>query len=56
MRIKVVLHTYAQTAYEQYTHVFKTAEVEIPDDGHEWHVAGEEWSGGSESDENAGRD
>lgn len=35
MRIKVVLHTYAQTAYEQYTHVFKTAEVEIPDDGHE---------------------
>lgn len=25
-------------------------------DRHEWHVAGEEWSGGSENDENTGRD
>ena len=42
MKIKVVLTTYAQTSYETYTHMYKTVEVEVPDDGNEWHVAGEE--------------
>nr|DAL30201.1 MAG TPA_asm: transcription factor/DNA Complex factor Complex Zinc finger.3A [Caudoviricetes sp.] len=46
MRIKVVMQAYTQTAQEQYTHMFKTVEVELPDDGYEWHVAGEEWNGG----------
>lgn len=50
MRIKVVLQAYTQTAQEQYTHMFKTVEVELPDDGNEWHVAGEEWNGGMESE------
>lgn len=42
MRIKVVLTAYVQTSYETYTHTYKTVEVEVPDDGNEWHVAGEE--------------
>lgn len=48
MRIKVVLQAYVQTAYEQYTHMFKTVEVELPDDEYEWHVAGEEWRDSNE--------
>lgn len=38
---KVILEAYVQTSYEQYTHMYKTAEIELPDDGNEWHVAGE---------------
>ena len=38
---KVVLEAYVQTSYEQYTHMYKTAEIELPNDGNEWHVAGE---------------
>lgn len=51
MRIKVILSSYVQTADDQYTHMFKTVEVELPDDGHEWHVAGEEWNGGIANNE-----
>lgn len=40
-KIKVILTAYVQTSYEDYTHQFKEVEIEIPDDGHEWHVAGE---------------
>lgn len=42
-KIKVVLTAYVQTSYENYTHKFKTVEIEIPDDGENWHVAGEVW-------------
>lgn len=42
MKIKVVLTSWVQTSWEQYTHIFKTVEVDVPDDGNEWHVAGEE--------------
>lgn len=42
MKIKVVLTSWVQTSWEQYTHIFKTVEVDILDDGNEWHVAGEE--------------
>jgi hypothetical protein len=38
---KVILEAYIQTSYEQWTHMYKTAEIELPDDGNEWHVAGE---------------
>ena len=38
---KVVLTAYVQTSYEDFTHIFKTVEIEIPDDGKEWHVCGE---------------
>ena len=41
MKIKVVLTAYVQTSYETHTHMYKTVEVEVPDDGNEWHVAGE---------------
>lgn len=47
MKINVVLTAYKQTSYEEYTHVleythvFKTVSVDIPDDGLDWHVAGE---------------
>ena len=44
MIIKVVLTAFVQTSYEDYTHVFKTVEIEIPDDGKEWHVCGEQES------------
>lgn len=37
----VVLEAYVQTSYDSYTHIFKTAEIELPDDGVEWHVCGE---------------
>lgn len=45
-KIKVVLMAYVQTSYEDYTHQFKTVEIEIPDDGENWHVAGEMISDG----------
>lgn len=38
---KVVLSAFIQTSYEDYTHVYKIVEIEIPNDGHEWHVCGE---------------
>lgn len=38
---KIVLETYVQTSYDSFSHVFKTVEIEIPDDGHEWRVCGE---------------
>ena len=41
MKIKVVLEAFVQTIYETYTHKYKTVDIEIPDDGNEWHVAGE---------------
>ena len=37
----VVLEAYVQTSYDSFSHVFKTIEIEIPDDGNEWHVCGE---------------
>ena len=40
-KIYVVLTAYVRTSYEDYTHIFKTVEVEIPKDGNEWHVCGE---------------
>lgn len=40
-KLKVVLTAYKQTSYADYTHVFKTVEIEIPIDGLDWHVAGE---------------
>lgn len=39
--ISVVLTAYKQTGYEDYTHVFKIVNVDVPDDVLEWHVAGE---------------
>lgn len=42
MIIEVVLTAFVQTSYEDYTHMFKTVEIEIPDDGKEWHVCGEQ--------------
>lgn len=38
---KVVFEAYVQTSYEQYTHIFKTVEINLPDDGIDWHVTGE---------------
>ena len=40
-KLKVVLTAYKQTSYADYTHIFKTVEIEIPIDGLDWHVAGE---------------
>lgn len=40
--IKVVLTAYKQTSQEDFTHVFKTVEIQIPNDGLDWHVVGEE--------------
>ena len=37
----VVLEAYVQTSYDSYTHIFKTVEIEIPDDEIDWHVCGE---------------
>ena len=42
MKIKVDSTAYAQTSYETYTQKYKTVEVDIPEYGNEWHVAGEE--------------
>lgn len=41
MKITVVLESFVQTSYETYTHKYRTVDIEIPDDGNEWHVAGE---------------
>ena len=40
-KIRVVLSAYVQTSYEDYTHKYRTVEIEIPDDGEDWHVCGE---------------
>lgn len=40
-KLEVVLTAYKQTSYADYTHIFKTVEIEIPVDGLDWHVAGE---------------
>lgn len=40
-KLNVVLTAYKQTSYADYTHLFKTVEIEIPIDGLDWHVAGE---------------
>lgn len=44
--IGVVLTALIQTGYEDYTHVSKTVDAVIPDDGMDWHVAGESYRGG----------
>lgn len=41
MKIEVVLTALVQTSYDDYTHVFKVVKIEMPDDGIDWHVAGE---------------
>lgn len=41
-KINVVLEAYIQTGECTYTNVFKTVPIEVPDDGIDWHVAGEE--------------
>ena len=41
MKITVVREAFVQTSYETYTHKYKTVDVEVPDDGNEWHIAGE---------------
>lgn len=38
---KIVLEAYVQTSYDTYSHMFKTVEIEIPNDGNEWRVCGE---------------
>ena len=38
---KVALEAHVQTSYDTYSHIFRTVEIEIPDDGKEWHVCGE---------------
>ena len=43
-KIKVVLTCFKQTSYEDYTHFFKTVEIEVPcQEGEDWHVCGEEY-------------
>ena len=37
----VVLEAYVQTSDDSYTHIFKTVDIEIPDEGIDWHVCGE---------------
>ena len=41
MKITVVLEAFVQTSYKTYTHKYRTVDIEVPDDGSEWHVAGE---------------
>lgn len=41
MRKKVVLMACYQTGENFWTNIFKTVEIEVPDDGHDWYVAGE---------------
>ena len=43
IKIGVVLTAYIRTSYEDYTHVYKNVPIVVPDDGNEWHVAGEAW-------------
>lgn len=38
---KVVLEAYVQTSYDTFSHIFRTIEIEIADDGNNWHVCGE---------------
>lgn len=38
---KVVLEAYVQTSYDTFSHIFRMVEIEIPDDGNNWHVCGE---------------
>lgn len=38
---KVVLEAYVQTSYDTFSHIFRMVEIEIPDDGNDWHVCGE---------------
>jgi hypothetical protein len=45
MKRTVILEAYVQTSYEQYTHMYKHVEIEFPDDGNDWHVAGEVYEG-----------
>ena len=40
----VVLEAYVQTSYDTYSHIFRTVEIEIPDDGNDWHVSGEAYN------------
>ena len=42
-KIGVVLSFPSQIGEKQWTQVFKTVEIEIPDDGHDWHVSGESY-------------
>ena len=43
-KIKVILTCFKQTSYEDYTHIFKSIEIEVPyNEGEEWHVCGEEY-------------
>ena len=43
-KIKVILTCFKQTSYEDYTHFFKSVEIEVPyNKGEEWHVCGEEY-------------
>ena len=43
-KIKVILTCFKQTSYEDYTHFFRTVEIEVPcNEGEEWHVCGEEY-------------
>lgn len=43
-KIKVIITCYKQTSYEDYTHFFRSVEIEIPyEKGEEWHVCGEEY-------------
>ena len=43
-KIKVILTCFKQTSYEDYTHFFKSVEIEVPySKGEEWHVCGEEY-------------
>jgi hypothetical protein len=43
-KIKVVLTCFKQTSFEDYTHFFKTVEIEVPcQEGEDWHVCGEEY-------------
>ena len=43
-KIKVILTCFKQTSYEDYTHFFKSVEIEVSyNEGEEWHVCGEEY-------------
>lgn len=37
----VILESYVQTSYDSYSHIFRTVEIEIPDDGNECPTAKE---------------
>ena len=41
MKITVVLEAFVQTSYETYTHKYRTVNIEVPEHGYEWHIAGE---------------